>query len=466
MSDAGSAGLPLDGIRVIELGNAIVLPTAITPLAGMGADVIKVEAGIRPDQTRGGPQPENVRRTNAHNHSGHFQSMNRNKRGITLDLSTEKGRELLLQLVAVSDVVAENFTSRVLANLRLEYETLRERNPRIILLSSNGFGHSGPWQNYRAWGPNIESVDGLMLLTSYADGVPQRAGSGGLGVTYPDIGGAYFGTFAILAALERRERTGEGCWLELSHYEAGVATQPESILEYTMNGRTLQPAANRHPTRAPQGAYRCEGMDRWIAISVASNAQFGALARVLRRPSLASDERFATPEARRHSHDSLDTILDEATRSWDPWALERELQAAGVEATVVGTTRDVLFDQQLRHRGFFEMLPPPSDAPEIGHRPFFRAGWRMTRTPLPTSARGPDFGEHNDEVLSELLGLSASEIATLETEGIIARAPKDIISREPVDLAAGLASGRLREVDPDYRELIERHFIGEPALDR
>ena len=151
--------LPLDGIRVLELGMVFALPLAISPLAALGADVIKVESGSRPDQTRSGPQPENQPRLDGYNHGGNFQTLNRGKRGITIDLANPKGRELLLRLVSVSDVVAENFTSRVLHNMGLTYEHLREVNPRIILLSSNGFGHSGPWQNYKSYGPNIESVE-------------------------------------------------------------------------------------------------------------------------------------------------------------------------------------------------------------------------------------------------------------------------------------------------------------------
>jgi crotonobetainyl-CoA:carnitine CoA-transferase CaiB-like acyl-CoA transferase len=455
------AGLPLEGIRVLELSQAIVLPAATIALGGMGADIIKVESGGRPDQTRGGPQPENVRRPQAYNHSGHFQMMNRNKRGLTLDLASPRGREVFLRLVAVSDVVAENFTSRVLTNLRLEYETLREVNPRIILMSSNGFGHSGPWKDYKAWGPNIESVDGLMLLTAYSDGVPQRAGSGGLGVTYPDVAGAYFGAYSVLAALEQRERTGEGQWLQLSHYEAGVATIPEAVLEYTMTGRLAQPLSNRERGRAPQGAYPCDGADRWIAISVETDAQFAALAAHLGVPGLAGDARFATYEARWANHDALDALLAEATRPHEPWALERALQGAGVEAAVVQTVKDVIYDPQLKHRGYFEMVPPPSDAPDIGYRPFIRPGWRSANSPAVTWLRGPGFGEHNHEVLTEYLSMTADEIAALEAEGVIASEPKDVLSREAVDLAGGLATGRLREVDEDYRDHMEQHFLGD-----
>jgi crotonobetainyl-CoA:carnitine CoA-transferase CaiB-like acyl-CoA transferase len=189
MSAETSRRLPLEGIRILELGMVFVLPYAITPLAALGADVIKIEAAARPDQVRWGPPPDNRPREDGYNHGAHFQMLNRNKRGITLDLTKPRGREVFLRLVAVSDVVAENFTPRVLRNLDLTYERLREANERIILLSSSGFGQSGPWQHYRAYGPNTEAVDGLMHLTGYPDGPPVRGGAGGLGVAFTDVAG-------------------------------------------------------------------------------------------------------------------------------------------------------------------------------------------------------------------------------------------------------------------------------------
>ncbi len=454
-----SLPLPLEGIRVLELGMVFVLPLAISPLAALGADVVKVESKTRPDQARSGPQPENTPRADAYNHGGNFQTLNRGKRGITIDLSNPKGRELLLRLVAVSDVVAENFTSRVLKNMGLTYEDLRAVNPRIILLSSNGFGHSGPWQDYKSYGPNIESVDGLMLLTGYLDGPPQRAGSGGLGVTYPDVAGANFGAFAVLAALERRERTGEGTWLDLSHYEAGVATIAEGILDYTMNGRIPPRTGNRHPARAPQGVYPCEGLDRWIAISVRTDDEFAALAGVLNTPDLASDDRFQTIVGRRRHHDELDRLIANATRSREAGVLERELQAAGVEATVVQNSRDIYLDPQLKHRGYFQSVPPPPSVPEIGVRPHPRTAWKMSLSAASPQGRAPEFGQHTDEVLEEYLQIGAEEIAHLEAEGVIARSPRDgMVAREPIDPKESVASGRFLEVDPHYRERLAAQF--------
>ncbi|MGH2587467.1 MAG: CaiB/BaiF CoA transferase family protein, partial [Dehalococcoidia bacterium] len=448
--------LPLRNIRILELGMVFVLPYAVLPLAALGADVIKVEARSRPDQVRWGPAPDNQPREDGYNHGGHFQMLNRNKRGISLDLTHPRGRELLLRLVAVSDVVAENFTPRVLRNLGLDYEQLRAVNERIILLSSSGFGQTGPWQNYRAYGPNTEAVDGLMHLTGYADGPPARAGAGGLGVAFTDSAGAFFGAYAVLAALEQRERTGKGQWLDLSHYEAGVATIPEAVLDYTMNGRVQRRIGNRHPSRAPQGMYPCLGDDRWIAISVATDAQFAALARAMGTPELTADGRFATLPARQKHHDVLDELISAWTRGRAAGAVERGLQALGVEATAVATVRDVWLDQQLHHRGFFELVSPSPSAPKLGPRPFIRPAWRMSETPAVTERHAPAFGEHTDEVLIDLLGLSADGLQSLEAEGVIADTPAPGIIARPgqMDLPAMVTGGRLREVDPDYKRTL------------
>jgi benzylsuccinate CoA-transferase BbsF subunit len=458
MNGTGPTPLPLEGVRILELGMVFVLPLAITPLAALGADVIKIETAERPDSVRWGPQPDNVPRPDGYNHGAHFQMLNRNKRGITLDLTQPRGRELLLRLVAVSDVVAENFTPRVLENLGLTYEHLKAVNPRIILLSSSGFGQTGPWRNYRAYGPNTEAVDGLMNITGYADGPPVRGGAGGMGVAFTDASGGFYGTFAILAALERRQRTGEGAWLDLSHYEAGIATLPEVVMDAAMNGRIRTRNANRNPARVPQGCYRCDGDDRWVAISVGSDSEFEALMHAIGEGHRCSEPRFSTRESRWKAHDDLDALISAWTASRTREDIERELQAAGVEATSVATAREVWFDEQLQARGFFEPLPPAESAPEVGARPHLRPAWKMSETSSGESRRAPDFGQHTSAVLRELLALSDLEIAELAADRVIADAPTPgrLARTGPMNLPALVASGRLREVDPEFRARLER----------
>ncbi len=298
-----------------------------------------------------------------------------------------------------------------------------------------------------------------MHLTGYPDGPPVRAGAGGLGVAFTDAAGAFFGTYSILAALEYRERTGMGQWLDLSHYEAGAATIPEALLDFSLNRYDQGRRANRHPWRAPQGCYPCAGRDgpmqddAWVAISVASDAGFRALAEQMGMPALSHDERFATMTARRRHHDALDELISSWTMQRLAVSIERDLQAHGVEAVAVATPRDVWFDPQLRHRGFFETVLAPASAPEIGSRPHLRPGWRMSSTPAATRRLAPLFGEHTREVLISCLGLNEAACDTLEAEGVIAREPAPgIIARPgPMDLPVLLRSQRLREADPDYR---------------
>ena len=450
-------GLPLEGVRILELGMVFVLPLAITPLAALGADVIKVESASRPDSVRSGPMPDNRPRPGAYNHAGNYHLLNRNKRGVALDLTTEQGRETLLELVRVSDVVAENFTPRVLQNLGLDYEQLRRVNPRIILLSSSGFGQTGPWRNYKAYGPTTESTDGLMHLTGYPDGPPTRGGAGGFGVAFTDVAGAYYGTYSILAALEYRERTGKGLWLDLSHYEAGIATLPEPMLDYTMNGRVLERAGNRSAERAPQGAYPCRGDDEWIAISIATDDEFATLVQALPLDGLDAG-RFATIQSRQREHDLLDECIAAATRTWSATELEATLQAAGIEAIRLLGPKDVWLDPQLRARGFGELVAAPAYAPEIGPRVFPRPAWRMSTTPAKTRSSAPAFGQHTNEVLTSLLGLTPSDLAALERDGITAPTPREgLVSARQLDLDGLLHAGRLRSVDSHFRAQLEEH---------
>jgi benzylsuccinate CoA-transferase BbsF subunit len=278
-------------------------------------------------------------------------------------------------------------------------------------------------------------------------------------VTYPDVAGANFGTFAVLAALERRDRTGEGTWLDLSHYEAGVATIAEGIIDYTMNGRIPARTGNRHPSRAPQGVYPCEGLDRWIAISAHNDAQFRKLAETLKLEGVAADPRFQTLEGRMRHHDELDRVIAAATAPMTAERLECSLQEAGVEATVVQTAKDIYLDPQLKHRGFFQAVPPHRTTPEVGPRPHPRTGWKMSVSSPSIKGRAPDFGEHTDEVLAEYLNLGQAEIAQLEADGVIARKPRDgMVAREPIDARESVASGRFVEVDEHYRERLDAQF--------
>jgi benzylsuccinate CoA-transferase BbsF subunit len=296
-----------------------------------------------------------------------------------------------------------------------------------------------------------------MHLTGYPDGPPVRGGAGGFGVAFTDVAGAYYGSYSVLAALEYRERTGQGLWLDLSHYEAGVATLPEPILDYTMNGRVALRAGNRRFDRAPQGVYPCAGDDEWIAISIASGQQFHSLAEILalNLPLM----QFETLAARQHHHDLIDELIARATSKQPSAALESKLQDAGVEATRLISPKDVWLDAQMRARGFGEIVPAPTYAPDIGARVYPRPAWLMSQTPASTRSPAPAFGQHNHEVLGGLLGLKDEEIAELTGLGVIADAPRPgMIAPRQLDLDGLLAANRLREIDPDFESRLHAQF--------
>ena len=261
--------LPLSGIRIIEPGQVWALPYAITPLAAYGAEIIKVESTVRPDSSRGGPQPDNRLGPQPWDDGGAYHEVNRNKLGIALNLNTGRGKELFKELVSISDVVAQNFPPRVMRNFGLDYPNLKKVKPDIIVLDSTAYGSTGAWQNYIGYGSSLQAVTGLTYLTGYRDGGPVQGG-----ILYNDILGALTATYAILLAVAHRERTGQGQWIDLSQYEAGVVQLGEAFMDYTMNGRVPTRRGNGHPSFAPYGLYSCAGDDAWVAITVTSDAEW------------------------------------------------------------------------------------------------------------------------------------------------------------------------------------------------
>ncbi len=234
--------LPLGGIRIIEPGQVWALPFAILPLAAYGAEVIKVESAVRTDSFRGSPQPDNLVGEQPWNDAGNFHEANRNKMGISLDLNTGRGKDLFKELMSISDVVAQNFPPRVMRNFGLDYPNLTKVKPDIIVLDSTAYGSSGPWQNYIGYGSSLQAVTGLTYLTGYEDGGPVQGG-----ILFNDTLGALNATYAILLALAHREQTGQGQWIDLSQYEAGVAHLGEAFMEYEMNGVVPSRRGNSHP---------------------------------------------------------------------------------------------------------------------------------------------------------------------------------------------------------------------------
>jgi crotonobetainyl-CoA:carnitine CoA-transferase CaiB-like acyl-CoA transferase len=386
-------------IRVLDFTRVLAGPYATRVFADFGAEVIKVE-----------PIPQ------AGNHGdrdAYFETWNRNKHSITVNMDRPEGIDIIRKLVRVCDVVVENFSPRVMANWGLSFDVLRGLRPDLIMLSMSGFGQTGPWRDYVAYAPTAHALGGITHLTSFSEGVPL-----GPGFAYGDIMAALFGAFALLGALENRKRTGEGRFIDLSEYEVICALMGPALLRTGMGFETDKPAGNC-PEEAPFypcGCYRCLGEDRWVVLSVRDAAQWRALCRLV-DPSLASDERFKSPVDRRLHRESLDPLIESWTLKYHPEEAVTLLQHQGVPAGVVQNARDVAEDPCHQARNFFVTLEGAaggtvtSDRTPLWTRHSVPPGWKGA--PLP--------GESNSYVLRTLLGMSEEEYGSYLDKGVIGR---------------------------------------------
>jgi crotonobetainyl-CoA:carnitine CoA-transferase CaiB-like acyl-CoA transferase len=404
--------LPLTGIRILDLTMVWAGPSGTRLLADMGAEVIKVESARSWDMLRSlhflsGP-PERW-----WDKAAYFNHNNRNKFGCTIDLQTPRGRELAMRLVAISDVVVENYRADVLAKLRLDHKDLRAVKPDIILVSMPSHGKRGPESHHVAYGTNVEQLAGLASLSGYPGMGPHKSP-----IAYGDPNAGAIAAASALAALHHRDRTGEGQHVEVAQWEALVGTIGEFVLACQMHGEPYESIGNRHPSRV-QGVYECATKDEWVALSVGSDAEFEALCHAIGRADLAADARFADVVSRRHNHDAFDTIVGEwaAGRSQD--GATTLLQAAGVSAAPVLKIPALMANQHLRARRFWEPVAHAAAGLWDHEGPV----WRMSRTPAHIRMPAPAFGEHNSYVFGELLGLSEREVAELADLGVTAREP-------------------------------------------
>ena len=410
--------LPLHGIRVLDLTTFWAGPSCTHPMALLGADVIHVESTRRPDGTRmiaGVPVTEDY----WWEKQPIFAALNTNKKDITVDLATERGRELLNRLIATADVIAENYTPRVLDQLGLDYAAVRRIKPDIVMLRMPGFGLDGPWRDSPAFAYVIEAAAGISWLTGYPDRNPYEPYSLG------DPNAGLHALNAVLLALEHRRRTGEGSLVEAAMIDAALNIAAEQVVEYTAYGAVLQRAGNRGPVAAPQNLYRTNDIDEfgrddsWVAIAIATDQQWRALCAALGDPAWAADPVLATMAGRRAHQDAIDEHLAAWCRQRSGDEIVAALWDNGVPvATVMQPHRQTEL-AQLTARGFFEELDHPINGPAHYATLPFRLSAGPQRCHV---APAPLLGQHNHEVLGEL-GLSDGEIAALEADGVIGTAP-------------------------------------------
>jgi benzylsuccinate CoA-transferase BbsF subunit len=445
--DHQNAALPLSGIRVIDASHVFAVPYATAMLADLGAEVIKIQAHTRMDVMAGhGPFPENIPGERAWDRVGSLNTVNRGKLGLSLDLTKPEAIDIFRRLVKVSDVLAESFTPRVMKKLGLDYAALKEIRPDLIMLSNTGYGHSGPWHEYGSVATSLEATTGMCWLSGYEDGPPSK-----IGQSYTDFLACWNAVYAMLVSLYRRRRTGRGQWIDLSMYQTGASTIGPQIMDYLANGRVATRMGNRHPDMAPHNVYRCKGDDRWIAIAVDSDAAWQILSREMGEPAWARDPRFATAAGRIANEKFIDLQLSAWTAGETAETLAARLQSAAVMAGVVENGRDLLHDEQLRERNFLE---PLQHAPEsgIGVRRTIGRPWKLSDADLSITRPAPQLGEHNRQVLKDLLGYTDAEIDAMEKSQAIGNVMAGSPVVPPLHLEGMRRNSRIGKPDAAYRE--------------
>ena len=383
-------------------------PLAARHLADMGAEVIKVESCVRFDWWRSWEATQEWIDDDGAEKSLAYLYVNRNKLDITLDLESEIGRQLLLKLIAISDGVIENFPGGTLKKLNLDYEEIRKANKDIVMLSMPAFGSDGPWATFRAYGSTIEQSSGLPHLNGRPEDPPTMQ-QVALGDSIAGLNGAA----AILTALTHKHQTGEGQFIDLNQAECLFPFAIHGILEKSVNNADFQRYGNEHPDYAPHGVYPCVGDDNWILIQVFDEADWGRLKRITGLDFNDLKDRLAR-------RSELDAQLSAWTLNQDKMTLMNLLQQGGICASVLNNSSELLEDPQLLDRGYIQRL----ERAYVGSIPHPSAPYRSGRNPIPIRTPAPTLGQHNQEVLGDLLGLSDQKLTDLELAGIIGTKPR------------------------------------------
>ncbi len=389
----------LEGTRILDFTHVVAGPLATRVLADHGADVIKIERKVTLDlgERRG----------------GFYGDLNRGKQSLILDLSDPRGVDLARRLAALSDVVIDNFSSRVMGQWGLDHQSLRKVRTDIITVGMSGFGKTGPHKDYVSFGPTLHALCGHTLLMRRPPGEPA-----GWGFSHSDICAGLNGAIAVLAALYHRARTGEGQAIDLSQLESVAAFMGPALLDMANNGAIPEPAVNRSQEgpAAPHGIYRAAGDDRWVAIAVMTDADWRRFGAAVAEPWV-DDPSFASIEARVSNAAALDEAVESWTMRRSPEETTTLLQSRGVPAFTVANGEDLCErDPQLRARGYWARVPTP----EGGVAVLDGVPSRLSRTPGAVAAPGPLHGEHTDRVLAEVLGVARDEIRELRTAKVVA----------------------------------------------
>ncbi|MBM3924539.1 MAG: CoA transferase [SAR202 cluster bacterium] len=448
MKGNGQQG-PLAGLRIIDSNTMVAMPTGMHILADMGAEVVKVDSHtvFRTEEARviyadndPGDQPWN--------REGSFNTLQRSKLGVTLNLKTPQGIELFKELVAISDVLVENNRAGTMERLGLGYDEMKKIRPDLIYVSNTGFGHTGPWRRYAGIGRMFELTCGLSQFTGYTDEGPRRVGK-----AFFDLHVGWMVVFAIMSALHHRQKTGRGQWIDFAMYQVGVSTMGDAVLDFIANGRNGKTMGNRHPSIAPHGVYPCKGDDKWVAISCENDQQWESLVTAMGSPSWATDEKFSDSLARWKNQDELDKNISQWTRHFENLKLTHMLQGVGLPAMAVMNSRELLTDEHMKARGFYEKVEHPAET-KIGTKLYFGRPWKMSKTPSFIRRPAPNLGEHNEEIIGDLLGRSRQEMERLYELGVCGTVPDIKPTYKPPSYDQQMQEGTLTAIDTDYRKIL------------
>ena len=398
----------LADVKVLDLMWVIAGPSATRVMADYGATIVRVESQTRVETARTiGPFRDGVSGPET---SGAFDNYNAGKLGLTLDLSTGEARDVVRDLVRWADIVAESFSPRAMRAWDLDYESLRAIKPDIIMLSTCLFGQSGPLSTMAGFGTMGSAISGFANLA----GSPDRAPVGPFGA-YTDYLAPRFSLAALLAALDHRNRTGEGVYIDQAQAESAMHFMSAALLDYDVNDRNAERNGNRDPQMAPHGAFPASDDDSWIALAARNEEEWRRLCAAMGQPQLADDDRFATLDDRKANEDELESIVAAWTVGQTALDIEVALQALGVPAHVVLDAVGANADPQLRHRRQFV------EVEHAVHGTTVVEGSRsvLSRTPAAVVRNAPSFGRDNEHVLREILGYDDDRVMELAIAGAL-----------------------------------------------
>ena len=397
----------LEGIKVADFSWIIAGPLTGKFLGDCGAEVIRIESYTNPDNLRSiSPMKDGI---SGINRSATYARYNSSKYGVSLNLKHPKGLEVARRIVAWADIVLENFTTGVMERLGLGYEELQKAKPDIIMLSLPLLGHTGPLAHHPGLGVQLTDLIGFGNLTGWPDREPSS-----LPGAYTDFITPYFAISALMAALDYRRRTGQGQYIELSQFEAGIHFLAPVMLDWLVNGREPVRKGNQCDHAVPHGVYRCRGQERWCAIAVSTDEEWQSLCQVIGQPALAKEPGFATLLGRLEKSRLIDRFIEEWTINHSAEEVMLKLQEAGVPAGAVLNGRDLFENPQLNERGFYKEL----NHPEIGPHHYPSAPFKLSRTPAEPETAAPCLGQHNEYVYRQILGMSDAEFVQLLNEGV------------------------------------------------